>query len=843
MFSRLRRARRRAQLRPVCQLVACVEVLEQRTLLCFDVLHAGTDLLGREEQSGHDAGEHGHDSHGDPLPNIGTFGAIEESAEAGDPTGGGSGGAAVGSNPLTSIPALNSLSGAAASLYLDFDGHFDAVWGSYSNVTTPVFDQDGDLTTFSDGELATIQSIWSRVAEDFIPFKMNVTTVEPPSFANGAALRVAIGGDGLWSGGTYGGVAYVNAFTNSIANTVYVFPKNLSNGNAKYTAEASSHESGHGFGLQHQSLYDANGTKTNEYYSGPGDGRAPIMGNSYSATRGLWWYGTSATSSTTYQDDLLVISRSTNGFGYRTDDHGDTVAAATPLNVSGSQVSGSGILTSTADRDFFSFSTEAGQISLTVSVPANINNLDSSLELRDSGGTLLASAAPTTSFGATITQTVVAGSYRLVVASNGSYGDVGQYTVSGTIIANVNGVNAPTNLTATAVSTSQINLAWTDNATNETGYTVERSSDGATWSSLATLAAGSISYADGSLVAGTSYFYRVRAFNASANSDYSNVASTTTVPTAPSGLTATAISSSRIDLSWSNVSGETGYEIDRSPDGATWTQIATTGANVATFSNTGLNANTTYSYRVRATNGSGDSASSNTASATTPATPSIPAAPSNLSAVAISAKRVDLSWTDNSSNETSFKVERSSNGGRAWTQIAQVGAGVTSYSDTTTAKNKTYSYRVRSSNEVGNSAYSNVVKVTTPSAAAGFVPGAVAEFDESPNELSLPTEARVSESLSRANPPALPLDGSVTAGLLSNRVSGTGSLRHAQLSGNQFRLGEASAAETNLNSAALRGRVDSHRDSGHSDIAWHRAVDSYFANDRGLADELLSSGF
>jgi hypothetical protein len=332
-------------------------------------------------------------------------------------------------NPLSSIPALNSFPGAADSLYLDFDGFFEPTWGEYDNINTPVFDQDGDPTTFSDAELTTIQNVWARVAEDYAPFKINVTTVVPPNFADGVALRVAIGGDGSWTGGNYGGIAYINSYTNfTIPNTVYVFPENLSNGYAKYVAEASSHEAGHAYGLRHQSQYNASGQKIAEYYSGPGDGRAPIMGNSYSATRGLWWYGTS-TSATTFQDDLALISRPANTFGYRTDDHGNTAGTATPLSGSG-VLQATGIITQTTDVDYFSFDAEDGETTLLVDVPAGINNLDSRLELRTAGGALIASAAPAGSFGANIVTTLAAGSYRAVVASQGSYGDIGQYTLT-----------------------------------------------------------------------------------------------------------------------------------------------------------------------------------------------------------------------------------------------------------------------------------------------------------------------------------------------------------------------------------------------------------------------------
>lgn len=92
---------------------------------------------------------------------------------------------------------------------------------------------------------------------------------------------------------------------------------------------------------------------------------------------------------------------------------------------------------------------------------------------------------------------------------------------------------------------------------------------------------------------------------------------------APSNLTATAISSSQINLNWTdNSSAEDGFKIERRIEGGTFSQIATVGANVTTYSNTGLSANTTYYYRVRAYNTAGNSDYSTEASATTQAAPS-----------------------------------------------------------------------------------------------------------------------------------------------------------------------------------------------------------------------------
>jgi len=105
----------------------------------------------------------------------------------------------------------------------------------------------------------------------------------------------------------------------------------------------------------------------------------------------------------------------------------------------------------------------------------------------------------------------------------------------------------------------------------------------------------------------------VASFRASATS-------TAAVPAAPASLTAAARSSSSIALAWTdNSSDETGFKVQRSPDGVNWSEIASLGSNVTGFTNTGLSAGATYSYRVYAYNSIGNSGFSNTASATTAA--------------------------------------------------------------------------------------------------------------------------------------------------------------------------------------------------------------------------------
>jgi subtilisin family serine protease len=287
---------------------------------------------------------------------------------------------------------------------------------------------------------------------------------------------------------------------------------------------------------------------------------------------------------------------------------------------------------------------------------------------------------------------------------------------------------APSNLTATAASASQINLSWSDNANNESGFRIERcqGSGCTSFSQIAEVGAGVTSYSNTGLAASTTYVYRVLAYNSGGASGYSNTASATTQaapspPAAPSNLTATAASASQINLSWTdNANNEDGFRIERCQgSGCTnFSQIAEVGANVTSYSNTGLSASTTYVYRVRSYNAGGNSNYSNTASATTQAAGSVPAAPSNLSASSASNSQINLSWTDNANNESGFRIERCQGFGCSnFAQIAEVGAGVTSYSNTGLNRITFYSYRVRAFNSAGNSGYSNTANASTPFAA------------------------------------------------------------------------------------------------------------------------------
>lgn len=325
-------------------------------------------------------------------------------------------------HPLTSIPVLNSLPGAAATLYLDFNGHFQATYGMYSNVTTPVYDSDGDESTFSDAELAFISDLWADVVEDFAPFNINVTTVEPAllapgaseSAANGKALRVAFGGVDMAGQGA-AGRAYIDAFTSSIANVAYVFATGVTNSIAYATIAA--HEAGHAFGLQHQ---------TGAYYDSAARTSA-IMGPTIFGYEHTYWHNGSIEGGA-QQDDMAQIARAANGFGYRADDRGNTVSAATPMTNTGSGFTASGIVGTNSDVDVFSIAATGSYI-FTLEGHAPGQNLDAVLELRSSTGAVLHTANPGDSLDASLIGDV-AGTGYIAVRSTGAYGRVGQYTLT-----------------------------------------------------------------------------------------------------------------------------------------------------------------------------------------------------------------------------------------------------------------------------------------------------------------------------------------------------------------------------------------------------------------------------
>jgi hypothetical protein len=201
----------------------------------------------------------------------------------------------------------------------------------------------------------------------------------------------------------------------------------------------------------------------------------------------------------------------------------------------------------------------------------------------------------------------------------------------------------PSGLTATPTSATAITVTWVDNSTSEANFELEHSTNGSTWALLTSPAANATTYNHTGLSEHTIHYYRIRAYNAAGYSGYSNTGSTYTDLIAPSGLSATVVSNSQINLAWTDNSGaESGYKVEQSANGTTgWSVINTTAAGATSYSVTGLSQNTIYYFRVRAYNGSEFSAYTSVANATT-----LPTAPSDLAAAAASTTQINLTWTD-----------------------------------------------------------------------------------------------------------------------------------------------------------------------------------------------------
>ncbi|MFH1227439.1 MAG: fibronectin type III domain-containing protein, partial [Planctomycetota bacterium] len=185
-------------------------------------------------------------------------------------------------------------------------------------------------------------------------------------------------------------------------------------------------------------------------------------------------------------------------------------------------------------------------------------------------------------------------------------------------------INVTSNLTAAVMSTSQIDLAWQNSATDETNFEISRSTPlTANWTVIANnVAANSVTYSDTTgIIADTTYYYRVRSYNVSGYDPWSNEASAlTSLPAAPSGLITTTVGAYNITLQWADNSiNENGFEMWRSPDGSSWAALTDTiAANATSFDNTGLTKGTAYYYKIRSYNGIGYSATySNVISSTT----------------------------------------------------------------------------------------------------------------------------------------------------------------------------------------------------------------------------------
>ena len=261
------------------------------------------------------------------------------------------------------------------------------------------------------------------------------------------------------------------------------------------------------------------------------------------------------------------------------------------------------------------------------------------IEWRVSGG----SFTPLTTVAANTTVYVDTGltastTYEYVVYAYNAAGDslVSTVSIVATPAAGTPVPAAASGLAGAAASATQVNLSWTDNASTESGFRVERTPAGATsYSTVGSVGTNVTSFSDTTVSASTSYYYRVIAFNGGGDATPTNAvnvvtpAGTIATPTAPSALIAQAVSQSEITLDWTdNAATESGFRVERRTSGGTFAAVDQTAANVTTYADTSVTASTTYEYRVYAFNAGGDSSASPVAITVTPAPPvNAPSAP------------------------------------------------------------------------------------------------------------------------------------------------------------------------------------------------------------------------
>jgi len=323
--------------------------------------------------------------------------------------------------PLADTFTLESKPGSNRTIYLDFDGGTvsGTAWNDAQNPTIVAepYSIDGTVTTaFSDAELTEIQKTWQVVAEDYAPYDVNVTLKDLGTAAidRTSSSDLVYGTRALITNGGVvyddcgcGGVAYVGVFNLSGSNHMYYQPAWVfSNGttkNGKYIGEATSHEVGHNFGLNHD------GTTSSGYYSGSG-AWGPIMGASYSVPVSQWSKGEYPGANNTSQDDVAQIA---TGAPYRADE--DT-AGALPLD-NGAALDG--IVTKATDADSYTF-TAAGATTVSVANGSPFPDLDVQLRILDGNGAQVALVNPTTTKVSAVLASGMDASYAFTAPAGGA---------------------------------------------------------------------------------------------------------------------------------------------------------------------------------------------------------------------------------------------------------------------------------------------------------------------------------------------------------------------------------------------------------------------------------------
>ena len=364
------------------------------------------------------------------------------------------------------LPLLSSRPGSSKTIFLDFDGcsiPAGSLWNNGSAFTNSYYDPAHDGATFSASEQKDIIAIWRAVSEDYAPFDVDVTTIDRgvdriiENFQGDQqyGIHVCIGGSySDWFKEEAGGVAYTYSFGYTKDLPAFVFSIDLYDGYAKYVWEATSHEVGHTFGMNHDGKGDF------EYYEGHGNW-APILGVAYDRAVSQFSNG-DYTGATNTENDFDMIGQYLKLVG---DDHGNSISNATLLS---NKTSLSGLIGVNDIADYFKINVQGGQVVIKADVlvpwgSESRANLDLVLSVYNSTNKLVATTSPTDTLSASLALSSLArGTYYISVAKSGkvssdggysSYGSVGQYALSGSFVEMVSVVSSSSRSASTRSTT------------------------------------------------------------------------------------------------------------------------------------------------------------------------------------------------------------------------------------------------------------------------------------------------------------------------------------------------------------------------------------------------------
>jgi len=525
----------------------------------------------------------------------------------------------------SNIVSLQSYPGSPAVLLLDFAGGYTGSWGGVNYACPNVSN-------------ATIKDIWKRIAEDYMPFNINVTTDFKVFQAAPAASRQRC--CFTTTPITAAGVAYEGSWNwgnDTVCWSVYCV--------GKPGAEVGAHEPGHTLGLSHETQEIPNGsggTTHNEYYAGQGSGAtswAPIMGAGYYDNVTTWSHGEFQYASN-LQDQLNTITTANNNVHYRTDDTGSTLATSRYLEIYTNYAAfAEGVIERTADTDAFQFTTTGGTVSLTASPVGDWADLGLMATLADATDTVIASNSPQDVLSAGFTTNLPAGTYTFRVTGAGrndpltsgfsSYASLGYYSITGSVA----GARMPTRLSVAEHATNNTVVGTVPAINPNSSPLVYAIASGNTGTTFSVDSSGVVRVANNVLLdyyplAALTTMYGVQ-FEVFMNITNVNNPALTELnrrvviavqqlyPPVPVYFTATVDTCLRIDLAWVSGSGlaATSYNLKRSTiQGGPYTTIANVTAT--SYVDSGLTNGVTYYYVVSAVNTNGESFNSPEVSAT-----------------------------------------------------------------------------------------------------------------------------------------------------------------------------------------------------------------------------------